>query len=99
MKIDPAAVAFVAEVADALAPYGNISCHPTIEEDDGLWTLSIVFRPLTLEQSLEVLELTARLSRIQDIAQLRGLVERYGSEFERLEGLLRSATDPQSEVP
>ena len=74
---DIAAIAIVRELAATLAQHDSILCHPTIEEEDGLWTLSVTFRPTTNTQALEVLELMSELRKLQDLAQLRGLAERY----------------------
>lgn len=87
MKADPAAVAVVSEVVDVLAPHGRLPCHPLIQEDDGLWTLTLTFRPAEMQQSLQLLELVEDLRRVQDVAQIRGFADRYGVDAKLLEGL------------
>lgn len=93
---DIGALAVVAEVADALAPHGRMPCQPTIEEDDdGLWTLSLTFRPGSTADALAVLELAEALQRVRDVAQLRGFAERYQIDARLLERMIDPDTARQ----
>lgn len=85
---DAGAVAIVGEVADALAAHPRMPCAPTIVEEDGLWTLSVTFRPASVTEALEVLELATALRRVQDVAQIRGFADRYQVDAAALEALI-----------
>ena len=81
-------VAIIAEVADALAPYGGIACRPEIAEDAGEWTLHLTFKPQSTEDALRVLELATSLRRVADVAQVRAFADHYGIDPARLEPLV-----------
>jgi hypothetical protein len=85
------ALAIVAEIADALAPFGSIPCVPMIHEEDGLWTLTATFKPITIEDALRTLELATALRRVADLATIRGIAERYGIDAKLLDALVTPA--------
>ena len=56
---DARAAALVNEVVAALIGHGQLLCQPTIENEDGVHTLHVTFRPTSDHQALQLLELAA----------------------------------------
>ena len=90
---DARAVALVTEVIGALSGHGSLLCQPTIENDDGVHSLHVTFRPTSDHQALELLEMCAALQRVQDFAQIRAFAELYQIEPRALEAVIGQAVD------
>ena len=86
----------VGEVASALNECAGLLCAPSIDEDDGVVTLTVRIDPIgqpTLGGACEVLELFNSLRRVVDAGTLRGLAKHYGIDPSRTEALLDGGDD------
>jgi hypothetical protein len=84
-------LALVSEVASALEAHGSIPCRLTVDDGGESWSLTLTFVADNVCASLGVLELTADLRRVRDVAQMRGFAETYGIDPAKLEALIGGA--------
>jgi len=86
----------LAEVAAVLIQHGGLICRPSVEEDEGLVTLTVTIHPHgqgNIHDALESLELMNALHYLQDVATLRALCSKYDIAAARLEALLFKTPD------
>lgn len=86
-------LALTLEVAEALRQHGYLRCTPRVEEDDGLFTLTVTFHARTADEGLEILSLADELRYVCDVATVRGVVDRYGLDAAAFDDLLRRSDE------
>ena len=92
MGMDRKDLSVLVEVADILAKHGRLRCAPRVELDDGEIVLTVAVTPEMAgdgaDAALDAIELFHELERLEDVAQLRALCEKYDIPPADLERLL-----------
>ena len=81
-------VSVLAEVADVLGRHGQLRCVPSIDEDEGVLTVSVAIYAEREDHAFDRLELKQDLQYLIDSAQLRGFASRYGIDSKDIERVL-----------
>lgn len=78
--------ALLKEVADILADHGDLPCAPTVSQDGGNLTLTVVVLPP--HAGFSTLALRHELEYLRDVATMRAIADRYGINSAAIEAML-----------
>lgn len=92
------ALALIAEVVDVLGAHRHLRCVPHVTDADGQVMLTVTFEADGPDEGLEVLSVRDELRYVCDVAQMRGLAERYGIAPAALERFLAHSQNAEAKT-